>query len=150
MKFNGKMKKTSKHQLTVDFFTDLPSFDESKVYTFDIKERKNKRSSNQNKMFWELIGRIAKTQDKTDWEMYLDIMQNINIAPEYILALPQSEKSLKKVYRVVIPLDETREVKGKNLTIFKCQVGSSKLDKLQFAELLNYTIRLADSIGVNE
>ena len=144
----ARIKNRGHFNIEVEAYKTLPLFDETKTYDITIKEKKNRRSIDQNKLLWKLIGELAKTQDTTDWEMYLNIMKDCNISPEYILALPKAEKTLKEVYRVVIPLDETREVNGKTLTIFKCQIGSSKLDKEQFTQVIEYTIRLATGLGI--
>ena len=150
MKLTGEISKADEGIIIINYNGFLTEkIDLEKVYDIEIKEHKSKRSLDQNKLLWQLIGLIAKNQNKSDWDIYLDLMQNCNIQPEYILALPETIKSLKSVYRVVIPLDETREVNGKILTIFKCQVGSSKLNTKEFKELLDYTIRLCGELDID-
>ena len=148
MKIIAEIQKADEGVIVANYEGFIPELDLGKMYDIEIKEHKSKRSINQNALLWKLIGLIAKNQDKTDWDIYLDLMQNCNIQPEYILALPETIKSLKNAYRVVIPLDETREVNGKILTIFKCQIGSSKLNTKEFKELLDYTIKVCSELNI--
>lgn len=150
MKITGEIIKADEGMLIISyngFLTD--ELDLTKVYDIKIKEHKDIRSLDQNALLWKLIGMIAKNQGKNDWDMYLDIMRNCNIAPEYVLGLPKAIKTLNRAYRVVIPLDETREVNNKVLTIYKCQLGSSKLDTAEFKELLDYTIMICSELNID-
>lgn len=148
MKLQGKLKRCNNRVISFELPYNV-ELEIGKDYSIDIKPYKSSRSLEQNALLWLLIGKIAKTQNKTEWEIYLDIMENCKVSPEYILALPQTEKSLKDAYRVVIPLDETRDVNGKTLTVYKCQIGSSKLNKEQFKEVLEYTFFICSEFGIN-
>lgn len=138
MKFNGKMKKTSKHQLTVDFYTDLPSFDESKVYTFDIKERKNKRSINQNSLLWKLISELAILTDNEPMSIYISALENANAKYEWIAGLPNIENELKRNFRAVQPYGTVTTEDGKELVRYKVYIGSSKFDSSEMTKLIDY------------
>lgn len=147
MKLKGKLTQLKEGLITFEVSHNV-GLELGKDYSVEIKPYKDNRSLEQNALLWLLIGKLAKIQNKTEWEIYLDIMENCKVSPEYILALPQTEKMLKNSFRVVIPLDETREVNGKTLIVYKCQVGSSKLNKEQFKELLEYTLLICSEFGI--
>lgn len=129
-----------------EFITE--EIDLNKRYTIEIKPYKSKRSLEQNKTAWLMIEKISEVTQNNKWVIYREALKNANQEPEFILALPDAEKSLKQVYRVVEALDETREINGKSLTIFKCWIGSSKLDTLHFSKFIDYLMRLCSEYGI--
>ena len=52
----------------------------------------------------------------TTEECYCIMLEEANVAYDYLLALPEAEPMLKKTFRVVRKIDE-REVNGKTLNI---------------------------------
>ncbi len=125
------------------FKTDYPhDIETEKFYNLTLKQYKNSRSLEQNAAAWLCIDKLSRETGNDKWQIYCDALRSANQEAEYILALPKAEQSLKKVYRVVEMLDETREINGKKLTIFKCYLGSSKLNTSQFANFIDYLLRL--------
>lgn len=120
-----------------------------KKYTIDFKEYKSKRSIEANRLMWLLIHEIAKITDNDEWDIYISMLEACNIEAEFILALPEAEKSLKQVYRVVKVMDETREVNGKTLTIFKCYLGSSKFSVDMMNKFIDFLIRKCAEYGID-
>jgi hypothetical protein len=118
----------------------------------EVKKYKSKRSVEQNKALWWILGKLAtamsgsKNKVSTE-EAYCTMLEEANVAYDYILALPEAEKELKKVFRVVRKIDE-REVNGKKLNMYQYFLGSSKYDTKQMYELITNTLLKIDELGV--
>ena len=122
--------------------------DLNKLYQIEIKEYKGKRSIEQNATAWLIISKIAEVTQNDKWQIYTEALRQAGQKAEYILALPQAEKQLKSVYRVVEVLDETREVNGVTLTIFKCYLGSSKFNSSEMAKFIDYLLQVASENNI--
>ena len=96
----------------------------------EVKPYKSKRSLEQNKLLWVLLGKMAfamsgnKRKVSTE-ECYCIMLEEANVAYDYLLALPSAEPMLRKTFRVIRKLDE-REVNGKTLNLYQYFIGSSK------------------------
>lgn len=126
----------------------IDNLDLNKIYQIEIKEYKGKRSIEQNATAWFIISKIAEVTQNDKWQIYIEALRQAGQKAEYILALPQAEKQLKSVYRVVEVLDETREINGVTLTIFKCYLGSSKFNSAEMAKFIDYLLRLASENNI--
>lgn len=89
----------------------------------EVKPYKSKRSLEQNKLLWALLGKMAfamsgnKRKVSTE-ECYCIMLEEANVAYDYLLALPSAEPMLRKTFRVIRKLDE-REVNGKTLNLYQ-------------------------------
>lgn len=124
------------------------TLDLNKKYDIQVEEHGKQRTKDQNALLWKLIDELAKKTKNDKWAIYVEALKQANIKGEYILALPAAKQSLEQVYRVVEALDETREVNGKQLTIFKCYIGSSKLNTKEFSQFTEYILRLCAENGI--
>lgn len=118
----------------------------------EVKKYKSRRSIEQNKALWFLLGKLASamsgSKNKTSTEeAYCIMLEEANVAYDYILALPEAESELKKVFRVVRKIDE-REVNGKQLNMYQYFLGSSKYDTKQMYDLITNTLSKLDELGV--
>lgn len=147
MKIRGKLKRCSHNTVSFEIPYNV-ELELGKDYTLDIKPYKSSRSLEQNALAWLLISKLAEKTANDKWSIYCAALEQCNQEAEFILALPQTEKSLKQSYRVVIPLDETREVNGKTLTIFKCYLGSSKFNSQQMKNFIDYLIQVCSEEGI--
>ena len=117
-----------------------------------VREHKSKRSLEQNKLLWVLLGKMAeamsgnKRKVSTD-ECYCMMLEETNVAYDYMLCLPEAETRLKQAYRVVRQLGE-REVSGKTLNMYQCFVGSSKYNVKEMTELIETTLDKLAELGV--
>lgn len=148
MKLIGHITSILAGKLEFEFYGLAEAIDLTKKYVIEIKEYKAKRSNDQNALAWLHIERLAKETGNDKWEIYKQALKEADVSAEYIIALPETEKSLREVYRVVEVLDETREVKGKQLTIFKCYIGSSKLNTKEFTKFVEYINRKCAENGI--
>ena len=149
MKIISEIQKADDGVLILNYNGFLPEeLDLNKLYQVEIKEYKSKRSIEQNAMAWLIISKIAEVTQNDKWQIYTEALRQAGQKAEYILALPQAEKQLKSVYRVVEVLDETREVNGVTLTIFKCYLGSSKFNSSEMAKFIDYLLQVASENNI--
>ena len=73
--------------------------DNTKFY--EIKEKKTSRSLQQNKLLWELIHRIAKTQNQDDMEVYCALLEKADALSDYIITATEMEDALRRTFRGV-------------------------------------------------
>ena len=80
-------------------------------------------------------------------ECYCIMLEEANVAYDYLLALPEAEPMLKKTFRVVRKIDE-REVNGKTLNMYQYFIGSSKYNTQEMTELIEATLDKLAELGV--
>lgn len=113
---------------------------------------KSKRSLEQNRMLWALLGKIALTTQGTDrksdtMEIYAQMLEETNVKPTYIMALEETKGALEQVFRVVIECGE-REVKGKTLKVYRCYEGSSKYNTEEMSRLIDCALDRCYQLGI--
>jgi len=144
MRINGKVK--SNKPLTVEVFGGY-ELEVDKMYSFDVKDYKSQRSLQQNAMMWAIINNISKETGQDDMDIYITGLEHAKVKFDYIMALPEIERELKKAFRAV-KIMENRNIDGKTLTVFKCFYGSSKMDTQEMTLLMEYFINLASDLGI--
>lgn len=108
-----------------------------KEYSLSIKELKDKRSLEQNRLMWELISQIASYNQADEWETYIAGLKK-TIPSGYIACLPDEQHKLAGEFRAFEPCGTTYTNKGIKLTTYRVWVGSSKLDKADMTTLIDY------------
>lgn len=120
-------------------------------YIISLTKPSNKRSLAQNRYLWELLGQISVKENGSradDVEIYCQLVEQAGVKCEYLLALPQAEERLKRVFRVVKAVDD-REYNGQLMYVFKCFYGSSKMDTKEMSMLIDKTIERAETDGID-
>lgn len=118
----------------------------------EVKVHRSKRSLEQNRLLWLLLGKMAvamsgnKRKVSSD-ECYCLMLEEANVAFDYLLALPEAEPMLKKSFRVVRKIGE-REVNGKTLNMYQYFIGSSKYDVKEMTELIEAVLDRLAELGV--
>lgn len=130
-----------------DITTKIMKLDDSQIYLIDIREQKAHRSLQQNKMLWKLIHLIAKKQKQTDMEIYCTLLERADAKSDYILAKPETEDSLRKIFRGVKFIRQ-QEVDEKIFNVYKVYLGSSKMTSKEMTELLEITIQLCSELRI--
>lgn len=121
-----------------------------KKYTLDMTDYKDKRSNEQNRLMWELIGQIdyyLNGPNGDTWELYLQLLESTNIKSVDISIEPEAAEELKKIYRAsryIGPdmMDTTR-------CIYRCYTGSSKFNKTEFSRLIDRVLEYANECGID-
>lgn len=118
----------------------------------EVKAYKSKRSLEQNRLLWALLGKMAvamsgKKNKVSSEECYCIMLEEANVACDYLLALPEAEPALRQCFRVLRKVGE-REVKGKTLNLYQYFIGSSKYDVSEMTELIEAVLDKLAELGV--
>lgn len=130
-----------------DILIQLALFDKTKEYVCDIAEAKSKRSIEQNKLLWELIGKIANKTHNDDIDVYCSLLEKANAKYEYILTANDMEETLKKSFRGV-KFIRTQELNGKECYVYKVYIGSSKMNTQEMTNLIDVALNIAAEYGI--
>lgn len=134
----------------------LLAFDETKQsdkkLEIEVKPYRSKRSLEQNRLLWVLLGKMAmamsgRKNKVSSEECYANMLEEANVSYDYLLALPEAEPMLKKSFRVVRKVGE-RVVNGKTLNIYQYFLGSSKFDTQEMTELIETVLDKLAELGV--
>lgn len=122
----------------------------NKDYVMEIREIRNKRTLQQNKYLWALIKEIASNEEtsETEIEVYIKALEEANAKYIYLLGIKEVEDELKKNFRAVKVVRPTIE-NGKEFIVYKCFVGSSKMNTQEMTKLLNIVLTWADELGID-
>ena len=120
--------------------------------TIEVKPYKPKRSIEQNRLLWALLGKMAeavsgKRDTESTYDCYLAMLEAANVKYEFFLALPEAEEGLREAFRAVKKVEE-RPYRGKTMNVYKCFVGSSKYDKGEMTVLIETTLDKLAELGV--
>ena len=129
----------------------LSELDRDKVYSLEIKDIKSKRSIQQNKYMWVLLSEIDKAINgkETDvMEIYIMALEQAQAKYEYVGALEETEQELKKAFRAVKKVKPI-DLNGKNGYMYKCFIGSSKMNVKEMNELIDTVLDMASMVGID-
>lgn len=134
--------------LIENLFSDI-DIEPNKEYVLELKEVRSKRSLQQNKFMWALIHQIADHKDMNmkEIEIYTSALEEANAKYIYLMGIKEAEDELRKNFRAVKVVRPTIE-NGKEYIIYKCFVGSSKLDTKEMNKLLDIIISWAEELGI--
>ncbi len=132
--------------LIENLYSDL-NLDVDKEYYLELKEANNPRTIKQNKLMWSLIRQIADYEDDTEINVYCSLLEESNAKFEYVMGLETIENELRKNFRVV-KVVRPEEYKGKKMIVYKCFIGSSKMNTKEMTTLLENTIQRAENHGI--
>lgn len=139
---NKQMLLVENQQLDLDL-------DLNKEYVFEIKELKSKRTIQQNKYMWALIHEIAhhESMNQTEVEIYSLALEEANAKYIYLLGTKDVEDELRKNFRAVRVVRPTVE-NGKEFIVYKCFVGTSKMDTKEMTKVLDIIVAWAEELGI--
>ena len=121
----------------------------NKEYVIDLKEVRSKRTLQQNKYMWALIHAIADHEDvnQDEMEIYTFALEEAKAKYIYLLGTPEAEDELKKNFRAVRVVRPTEE-NGKRFIVYKCFIGTSKMDTKQMNKVLDVLMAWAEELGI--
>lgn len=128
----------------------LNQLSNEKQYELIIEDVKKKRSNAQNSYLWALLSEISKAENGNDSEtenIYIELLTEAGAKVDYILALPETENTLRQVFRTVVKVDE-RNYNGKAMNMYKCFAGSSTFDTKEMNILIDKTLQRAYEDGL--
>lgn len=134
--------------LIENLYSDI-DIEPNKEYVLELKEVRSKRSLQQNKFMWALIHQIAdhKEMNMKEIEIYTSALEEANAKYIYLMGIKEAEDELRKNFRAVKVVRPTIE-NGKEYIIYKCFVGSSKLNTKEMNKLLDIIISWAEELGI--
>ena len=134
--------------LIENLFSDL-DVDLEKEYSLELKEVKSKRTLQQNKYMWALIHSIAhhESMNQNEVEIYSLALEEANSKYIYLMGTPEAEDELRKNFRAVRVVRPTVE-NGKEFIVYKCFVGTSKMDTKEMKKVLDIIVAWADELGI--
>ncbi len=117
-----------------------------------LRPYKSKRSLEQNRMLWSLLGKIAErtqgTERKSDvMAIYALMLEETNVKHTYIMALEEAKPQLEQVFRAVVECGE-RDVNGKTLKVYRCYEGSSKYTTEEMTRLIDCCLDRCNELGI--
>lgn len=132
------------------------AFDENKNrgrLEIEIKPYKSKRSLEQNRLLWALLEKMAKAVSGvnstiTREECYCIMLEEAGVKYDYLLALPEAEKELRKSFRAIRNMGIQRDVNGKALTMYQYFIGSSKFNTKEMTELIEAVLNKLVELGI--
>lgn len=130
----------------------IQALDKNELYSIKISKAKDRRTEQQNKYMWALIGEIdkAKNGDRSnnDYEIYIEALIRAGAKFTHLLVEPQAESMLRENFRA-IQLVRTIKVKDKIFNDYKCFYGSSTMDKKEMHDLIETILDMASECGLN-
>ena len=122
------------------------------LYSITISKARDKRTEQQNKYMWALIGEIDKARNgdrsNDDWEIYLEALVRAGAKYTHLLVEPIAESMLRDSFRA-IQLVRRIKLGDKIFNDYKCFYGSSKLDKKEMADVIETLLDMASECGLN-
>lgn len=139
-----------------DKTTALLAFNETKKadkLEIEVKPYKSKRSLEQNRLLWALLGKMAEAVScfnttVTREECYCIMLEEAGVKSDYLWALPEIENELRKHFRAVRSTGMQQEINGKVMTSYQCFIGSSKFNTKEMTELIKAVLNKLVMLGV--
>lgn len=130
----------------------LATLEHDKTYSIEIKEVKSKRSIEQNRYMWALLHEIDVAMNgersNDEWSVYIQCLERAGAKYDYIGCLPEAEQALKENFRAVKKIKEI-DLNGKKGVMFKCFIGSSKMNVQEMNMLIETALDMAHEVGIN-
>ena len=139
MKIKGKKEK---------IIVEVAKLENNKIYEVEIKDLNRSRTLKQNAYMWKLIKLIAEVQLEDEMKVYINALENANAKYEYLLGVESTENELKKHFRAVkVVRPEIHN--GKKFIVYKCFVGSSKLNTKEMNNLIEILENWCAFLGIS-
>lgn len=130
----------------------LQDLNKEETYSIKISKARDKRTEQQNKYMWALIGEIDKARNgdrsNDDFDVYIEALIRAGAKYSHLLVEPEVESMLRDRFRA-IQLTRKIEVKGKIFHDYKCFYGSSKFDKKEMHDLIETLLDMASECGLD-
>lgn len=113
---------------------------------FDVKEHKDKRSNNANRLLWVCLGRIAKALKTDSWSVYMQMLKRYGTFT-YICVKPSAVEGVKRQWRECEEIGELT-IKGKKAIQLLCYYGSSTYNTQEFSEFLESVMSEMEEMNI--
>lgn len=134
-------------------FEQLKELDPCKDYSIEIKQIKSRRSLQQNRMLWGLIGLIDEKENGRHTaagseSIYITLLEMADAKVDFIAALPETEKMLRQSFRAIKLVQPFRQGSQK-MNLYKVVSGSSKMNTKEMCALIDTTLDYAARLGID-
>lgn len=130
----------------------LKELNKKELYAISVSKAQDKRTEQQNKYMWAIIGEIDKVRNggrpSDDFDIYIEALQRSGAKFEHLLVPMGAENLLIDNFRAV-KLVRKIQMNGKVFCDFKCFYGSSKMDKKEMRDLIDTVLDMASEEGLN-
>lgn len=130
----------------------IKCLDKNELYSINISKAKSKRTEQQNRYMWALIGEIDKTRNgdrsNDDYNIYIEALIRAGAKYTHLLVEPQAESMLRESFRA-IQLARKIKIKDKIFNDYKCFYGSSKMDTKEMHDLIETLLDMASECGLD-
>ena len=127
----------------------LINLDKTKEYKLELNEIKSKRSLQQNRLIWQMIGQIAKHEGMESMEVYCQIIKMAKIKIEFIETIPEAIPKLKNLFREVVEREVRCSAKGVTTVMLECYYGTSTFTVPEMSDFVDQMLDYAEKIGIN-
>lgn len=142
--------------LTMEFpahsIEKLKKFKPGDLCTVEIKRPKDKRTLEQNRLIWLIIGLIDKRINgyfSDEMSIYCSLIRQAKIKTQYFETLEAAKGHLEEVYRVVEEIERRVSEKGIETVLYRCYIGTSKFTKEEMSDFIEVLINRAYQEGLD-
>ena len=120
-------------------------------YSIEVKDYKDSRTLEQNRLLWKLISLIDETinevaSPESEMSIYISALLKAGAKYDYVCCRSELEEALKEKFRAVQYIKPYDEEKG--TSVYRVFYGISKFDKNEFALLIDAIKEMAYECGV--
>lgn len=130
----------------------IQDLNKDELYSIVITKARDKRTEQQNKYMWALIGEIDKARNgersNDDYDIYLEALVRAGAKFTHLLVEPQAVPMLRERFRA-IQLARRIQVAEKIFCDYKCYDGSSKFDTKEMHDLIETILDMASECGLD-
>lgn len=130
----------------------IQDLNKDELYSIVITKARDKRTEQQNKYMWALIGEIDKARNgersNDDYDIYLEALVRAGAKFTHLLVEPQAVPMLRERFRA-IQLARKIQVGEKIFCDYKCYDGSSKFDTKEMHDLIETILDMASECGLD-
>ena len=116
---------------------------QGKQLAIEVKEHKNSRSLNQNRLLWKMIHDIAHHTGHSDYEIYVALLERADVLSDFVYTNTEMIEALRKSFRAVQFVTQINDQ-----YIYKVYFGSSKMNTAEMNRLIEEAEKLASEEGV--
>ena len=120
-------------------------------YMVNIEPKRNKRSLDQNRYFWALLGEITKKENgdlKEINNLYVHLLKMAGAKYEVCMIKHEALERFKSLYRDVMVVKQTT-INNELYDLLYAFYGSSKFDSKEMTTLIDVTLNYAYEVGVD-
>lgn len=127
---------------------NIPTLEKDEKLKIKISKQGSNRTVYQNNLMWGIIAEIDRAEngiptEEGRWDIYTYGIEYMGIEYEDYLIPKEALKAIKKGFRATRVIEDM----GEQLQV-RCFVGSSRFNKSQMAELIEYFIRYAGELNI--